>query len=164
MKSKDQQKYTILYEQDGIIVVDKSMGLATQPTRSKEENLYDLLLERYSYVGLHHRLDRPTSGLLLFTIQKKHNLSIARQLKERMLQRLYTCIVLGTPLLLSGMWTTKIDGKEARTDWSCLKKNNTSALLQMTLHTGRTHQIRKHANQHSLPCLLYTSPSPRDRG
>ena len=43
MKPKEPQKYHILYEQDGIIVVDKSAGLPTQSTRSKEENLYDLL-------------------------------------------------------------------------------------------------------------------------
>ena len=155
MKPKEPQKYHILYEQDGIIVVDKSAGLPTQPTRSKEENLYDLLLERYSYVGLHHRLDQATSGLVLCTTHQKNNRSIAQQIRERKIQRLYTCVVLGTFLERgnAGQWTTDIDGKEARTDWRCLKKNNSSALLEVTLHTGRKHQIRKHANTHQSPIL-----------
>ena len=155
MSTPEQQKYHILYDQDGIIVVDKIAGLATQPTRSKQENLYDLLLERYSYVGLHHRLDQATSGLVLFTTQQKNNASIAEQIRERKIQRLYTCVVLGTFLEheLLGKWTTQIDGKDARTDWVCLKQNNSSALLEVTLHTGRKHQIRKHAHEHQVPIL-----------
>ena len=60
-----EERYHIIYENRGIIVVDKTVGLPTQQTRNKQENLYELLQIRYPYVGLHHRLDQATSGLLL---------------------------------------------------------------------------------------------------
>ena len=145
--------YHILYEKRGILVVDKIAGLATQPTRSKQENLYDLLLERFPYVGLHHRLDQTTSGLLLFTTDKNNNASIATQIQKRSIQRLYTCVILGKPKGNSGIWDVNIDNKHACTEWTCIKSSNTSSLLHIKLQTGRKHQIRIHANLNNIPIL-----------
>ena len=151
--SNSEQRYHLVYQHKGIIVVNKMVGLATQPTRSKQENLYELLLERFSYVGLHHRLDQATSGLLLFTTNKKHNVSIAKQIQQRNIERLYTCVTLGKIKQPSGQWISEVNKKNAITDWECIKSNNNSSLLRLKLHTGRKHQIRIQANQQNLPIL-----------
>ena len=148
-----EERYHIIYENRGIIVVDKMVGLPTQPTRNQQENLYELLLARYSYVGLHHRLDQVTSGLLLFTTDKKHNGAIAHQLQKRKIERLYSCVTLGSPKELSGQWISNIDGKNAITNWTRIKSNSTSSLLHIQLQTGRKHQIRIHTNQNNVPIL-----------
>ncbi len=148
-----EERYHIIYENRGIIVVDKMVGLPTQQTRNKQENLYELLQTRYPYVGLHHRLDQATSGLLLFTIDKRHNASIAHQLQQRKIERLYTCVTLGSPKEHSGQWISNIDGKNAITNWTRIKSNTTSSLLHIQLQTGRKHQIRIHTNQNNIPIL-----------
>ena len=148
-----EERYHIIYENRGIIVVDKMVGLPTQPTRNQQENLYELLLDRYSYVGLHHRLDQVTSGLLLFTTDKKHNAAIAHQLQKRKIERLYSCVTLGSPKEHSGQWISNIDGKKAITNWTRIKSNATSSLLHIQLQTGRKHQIRIHTNRNNVPIL-----------
>ena len=153
ISTKTEERYHIIYENRGIIVVDKMVGLPTQPTRNQQENLYELLLIRYPYVGLHHRLDQATSGLLLFTTRKKHNAAIAQQLQDRKIERLYTCVTLGAPKEHSGQWSSNIDGRNAITNWTCLKSNPTSSLLHVQLHTGRKHQIRIHTNRNNVPIL-----------
>lgn len=148
-----ERHYHILYEHCGIIVVDKMVGLPTQQTRSQQVNLYELLLTRYPYVGLHHRLDQATSGLLLFTTNKKHNTAIAQQLQQRKIERLYTCVTLGFPQENSGQWVSNINKKNAVTNWTRIKSNSTSSLLHIQLQTGRKHQIRIHTNRNNLPIL-----------
>ena len=147
------ERYHIIYEHRGIIVVNKMVGLPTQQTRDQQENLYELLLTRYPYIGLHHRLDQATSGLLLFTTNKKHNAAIAQQLQQRKIERLYTCVTLGAPKENSGQWVSNIDGKNAITNWTRIKSNSTSSLLHIQLQTGRKHQIRIHTNRSNLPIL-----------
>lgn len=148
-----EELYRIIYENRGIIIVDKMVGLPTQPTRNKHENLYELLQTRYPYVGLHHRLDQATSGLLLFTTDKRHNSAIAYQLQQRKIERLYTCVTLGSPKEHSGQWVSSIDGKNAITNWLRIKSNATSSLLHIQLQTGRKHQIRIHTHQNNIPIL-----------
>ena len=153
MPKKTDVRYHILYDNGGIIVVDKKAGLPTQQTRNQQENLYELLLTRYSYVGLHHRLDQATSGVLLFTTSKNNNSAIAQQLQQRKIKRLYTCVTLGDSKANSGQWISHIDGKDAITNWTCIKRNSTSSLLRIQLQTGRKHQIRIQSYQNNLPIL-----------
>ena len=150
--------YQILYEHDGIIVVNKDVGIPTQPTKNKSktsqiQSLYELLLERFSYVGLHHRLDQSTSGLLIFTTEKCNNRSIAQQIQKKEISRHYTSVVLGKPTEYTGKWTTPVDGKQATTIWTCIKSNGLSSILELQLHTGRKHQIRVQAHTHNFPIL-----------
>ena len=53
----------------------------------------------------------------------------------------------------SGQWISNIDGKNAITNWTCIKSNTTSSLLHIQLQTGRKHQIRIHTNQNNIPIL-----------
>jgi 23S rRNA pseudouridine1911/1915/1917 synthase len=90
----------ICYEDNSIIVFDKPMGLPTQPTPDRaRQNLFglaqDLELERKGsagYVGLHHRLDRLTSGLVLMTRDKDVNGAVADLFKERQIKKIYWAV------------------------------------------------------------------------
>ena len=64
------------YRDDDVLVVDKPAGLPSQPTRNRNEpDLYGILSDQEPYVGLHHRLDTPTSGLMLLTVNRRANAS-----------------------------------------------------------------------------------------
>ena len=93
------EKIPILYHQNGIAVINKRFGLASQPTRKGEENLYSLLQNHFSYVGLHHRLDTPASGLVLITTDKKFNKAISEAFQQRTIQRYYRLAVIGKTIL-----------------------------------------------------------------
>ena len=121
LPNNGERHYHILYEHCGIIVVDKMVGLPTQQTRNQQVNLYELLLTRYPYVGLHHRLDQATSGLLLFTTNKRHNAAIAQQLQQRKIKRLYTCVTLGFPQENSGQWVSNINKKKRGIEFSKIR-------------------------------------------
>ena len=75
---------------DGVIlVVEKPSGLPTQAPRGGGDNLYDRLRRRYPRLALHHRLDTPASGLVLFTLDPRANAAIARGFREHLIQRRY---------------------------------------------------------------------------
>lgn len=144
--------YTIKYEHQGILVVNKSAGLPSQPTRSKQENLYDRLLSSWAYVGLHHRLDQDASGLVLLTTDRRCNKAIGQAFAGHKITRKYLAVVLGEPET-AGQWSTPIAGKKARTHFKCISTNGETSTLLLTLETGRTHQIRRHASQAGYPLI-----------
>ena len=144
--------YTVKYEQQGILVVNKSAGLPSQPTRSKQDNLYERLSSGWDYIGLHHRLDKEASGLMLLTTDRRCNKAIGRAFAEHKITRKYLAIVLGQPDT-AGQWNTTIAGKHARTHFRCISSNGDTSTLLLTLETGRTHQIRRHASQAGYPLI-----------
>ena len=146
------EKIPILYHQNGIAVISKRFGLASQPTRKGEENLYSLLKKQFSYVGLHHRLDTPASGLLLITTDKKHNKFIAEAFQQRQIQRQYLLAVIGKTNE-QGCWDALIEGKEAKTNWQRKAYKDGFSILEATLKTGRKHQIRRHATRAGHPII-----------
>lgn len=136
-----------------VLVVDKPHGLPAQSTQRRgQANLFDGLRARYPYVGLHHRLDTPASGLMLFTLDPKANAPIAKGFQTRSIQRTYRLVVAGDPGE-SGEWTRPIEGKSARTHYCRLAHQGGMSAVTATLETGRTHQIRIHAAQAGHPLL-----------
>ena len=144
--------YTVCYHQDGILVVNKPVGLPSQPSQNHSTDLYTALCQNHPYVGLHHRLDTPTSGLLLFTTDKRHNSAIAEQLRTHRLSRSYWAALLGHPPD-SGSWTTPISGKKATSHYKIIHRGSAVSIAQVQLETGRTHQIRRHAAEAGHPIL-----------
>jgi RluA family pseudouridine synthase len=133
------------YEDPHLVVVDKPCGLPAQGTRDpKQEHVYGMLCARYPYVGLHHRLDTPASGLMLLTLHRSVNKAIADAFREHRILRSYRVVVLGDPGE-SGEWAHPLDGKRALTRFRRLLFAGGMSLLEVELETGRTHQIRKHA-------------------
>ena len=141
-----------VYRDDHLLVVEKPFGLASQPTRSGGENLYDLLCKSEGYVGLHHRLDTPASGLILVALDRSINAQLARDFKARRIERGYNAVVVGQPPA-SGILDRPLDGKAAKTHYSCLATHNALSLLELRLETGRTHQIRRHTAEAGFPIV-----------
>jgi len=133
------------YRDPHLLVVEKPSGLASQPTANNSANLYDLLNKKDSYVGLHHRLDTPASGLMLFTLNRKANPGIAKAFREQKIERCYLSVLVGELDTTGGAWSDPIDGKKATTHWKRLVIREGMTVIEARLESGRTHQIRKHA-------------------
>ena len=141
-----------LYRDSHLLVVEKPFGLASQPTRNGGENLYDLLCETEDYVGLHHRLDTPASGLMLVALDRSINAQLASDFQARRIERGYQAVVLGQPPK-SGSFSQPLDGKTATTHYTRLSTHNALSLLEIRLETGRTHQIRRHSAEAGFPIV-----------
>jgi 23S rRNA pseudouridine1911/1915/1917 synthase len=135
----------VCFQDDAIVVVNKPYGLPSQSTKEgNRTHLYGHLCSKFPYVGLHHRLDTPASGLVLFTLHQQFNKSIADAFRTHQIDRHYHVVVVGNPGE-SGTWDAPIGGKPARTHFKTLSSSQGMSLLEATLETGRTHQIRIHA-------------------
>jgi 23S rRNA pseudouridine1911/1915/1917 synthase len=170
----------IVYEDGDIIVVDKPSGLSTQSTQTPgEDHLYGAVIayltaknpSKLAYVGLHHRLDRDTSGLVLMTKKSSANKSISDQFKERQIQKRYLAVVEGavpepkrwkTEAAIGRIYGSKefrfgIDNKKgdpATTLFEYQKSlDATHHVIECQPITGRTHQIRIHLASHKLPIV-----------
>jgi 23S rRNA pseudouridine955/2504/2580 synthase len=159
---------TILFEDEWIIGVNKPAGLPTQPTLDEARaNLY-VLLQKFlkardgdgAYVGLHHRLDRDTSGVMVFTKKKEANAEIGRAFAEHLARKTYLAIV-GTTRPLPETWqvdnylardkgkggkmtSVRSGGDRAITDFRTIAAVEGFALVEARPRTGRMHQIRVH--------------------
>jgi len=144
--------FEVLYDHCGIVVINKAFSVPSQPNKQGDLDVYSQLMEQYDYVGQHHRLDQTASGLLLFTTEKRHNALISQAFKEHHIQRSYWIWVVGEPKA-SGSWKQQLDGKRAHTDFTVVESKDGMSLLNVTLQTGRTHQIRRHAQLNGYPIV-----------
>ena len=142
----------VLYDQHGIVVVNKAFSVPSQPNKRGDLDVYTQLLQHYDYVGQHHRLDQTASGLLLFTTDKSLNTTLSTAFKTHAIERQYWIWVVGQPNP-SGSWKQSLDGKKAHTDFRLLHHQNGISQLNIQLQTGRTHQIRRHAQQNGFPII-----------
>lgn len=146
-------KLPIRYEDRGLLVVDKPAGLPSQGTaEGTRVHVYGILSEAERYVGLHHRLDTPASGLLLVTRSPDMNVEIAKGFREGGIKRNYLIVVVGDPGP-EGDWTTPIDGEDAHSRFRRISTGAGMSLVEVALKTGRTHQIRKHAAEAGHPVV-----------
>lgn len=139
----------VVYEDDVLLVVDKPSGVAVQAR--KGPTLFAQLQAERDYVGLHHRLDAGASGLLLFTLDASVNAAIASALRDHRIVRGYCAVLDGEAS--DGSWTTRVDGKSARTDVIVVGRGAGASAVQLTLHTGRKHQIRVQSAMAGTPVL-----------
>ena len=147
----------ICYQDEWLVVVDKPAGLPTQQgdTPDNQANLYTQLGTQFPYVGLHHRLDQATSGLLLFTLHPSMNKSISMALKNHSIQREYIAVLHGMWEYSEDQvqWTQDIGKQQASTHVQSVGSNKGMTAVKLSLQTGRTHQIRKHAALNGMPIL-----------
>ena len=159
----------ILYEDDVLLVVNKPRGMVVHPAPGNPDGtLVNALLfhcsGRLSGIngelrpGIVHRIDRDTSGLLIAAKNDKAHLSLAEQLQDHSLFRLYHGVAVGTFRGDSGTVSAPIgrhrtdrkrmavcpDGREAVTHWQVVDAQNSYSHITCRLETGRTHQIRVH--------------------
>ena len=153
--------FTILFENDDFIAVDKFSGLLTIPDRHNEHqpSLYNYLNTLYGKVFIIHRLDKDTSGLLLFAKNEASHRHFSQLFEKRNIEKHYLGIVKGSfpnasgtidePIAEhpyhKGQMTISKKGKPSATDYVVLEDYGIYSLVAFNIHSGRTHQIRVHA-------------------
>ena len=167
-----------LYLDDDIIVLDKPAGLSVLPDGWEKDSTYlvKMLEEQFGKIFIVHRLDKTTSGVMVFarTAEAHRNLNIQFETHEA--KKIYRAIAEGNP-----NWNEKIakhplrinvghkhrtmvddkNGKPSETRFKVIKRYPDHVLLEAELMTGRTHQIRVHAYTLGHPLLgdiLYSAP------
>jgi len=133
----------IVFADDHLLVVDKPAGLVTAPTpESDRGDLLDQLARRFGEVYLVHRLDLPTSGLLVFARTREANKRLGDAFVVHDVDRIYRAVALGEV----GAQTIDrpIGDRRAVTHIEPIARLAGATLLAVTLETGRTHQIRIH--------------------
>ncbi|NDB82255.1 MAG: RluA family pseudouridine synthase [Alphaproteobacteria bacterium] len=162
----------IIYEDNDLIVINKQAGLTVHPGAGNyQDTLVNGLLYKYheelssvndeTRPGIVHRLDRETSGLMVVAKNNQSHLSLSTQIANRDAKRKYMCITWGIPKIHTSSVKTQIGrshkdrtkmtvlnfgGKEAITHYRTqeIYANGLFSLVEATLDTGRTHQIRVH--------------------
>ncbi|MGE0867050.1 MAG: pseudouridine synthase [Kofleriaceae bacterium] len=133
----------IVFTDDHVIVADKPAGLVTAPTpESDRGDLLDQLKTTYGEVYLVHRLDLPTSGLLVFARTREANKRLGDAFKVHDVEREYRAVAVGA--IAAQTIDRPIDGKRAVTHVGVLEPLAGATLVSARLETGRTHQIRIH--------------------
>lgn len=154
----------IIHEDEDLLVIDKPAGLAVHGGSGISAGLIENLRARrpsHSHLELVHRLDRATSGCLLVSKKRAALRELHRQLRDGEVEKRYLALVCGrwefgsrevdAPLEVrhrqGGERVVKVDadGKPARTHFRAVEFYRDASLLEATLDTGRTHQIRVHA-------------------
>ena len=159
--SPPQDPLVILHHDHELLLVDKPSGLLSVP--GKSEDLSDCLLERVQAVFpdalLVHRLDRDTSGIMVFAMTRHAQRHLNLQFEKRQIKKTYVARVFGRvkdrsgtvnlPLIVD--WPNRplqhVDyenGKEAITDWKVMKYEEQSTRVRLSPQTGRSHQLRVH--------------------
>jgi 23S rRNA pseudouridine1911/1915/1917 synthase len=134
---------TIVHSDAHVIVVDKPAGLVTAPTpESDRGDLLDVLKQKFGEVYLVHRLDMPTSGLLVFARTRDANKQLGDAFKVHDVEREYRAVAIGD--VAAQTIDRPIDGQRAVTYVAPLEALAGATLISARLETGRTHQIRIH--------------------
>ena len=159
----------IIADTPDFIAINKPSGLLSIPDREgKDISLKKLLIEKFGNIFTVHRLDRDTSGLIIFAKTEAAHKHLSQQFEERQTEKIYQGMVLGSlankketidaPIaehpVKKGLMTVYRKGKEAITDYEVLEDFKIFSWLQFQIHTGRTHQIRVHAKHigHPIVC------------
>ncbi len=163
-----QDELTVLYEDNQIIVVLKPQMTACCPDESGDKNLFDIVKEYIKetyhkpgnvYLGLVHRLDRPTGGVMVFAKTSKAAARLSEQMKNGGFEKKYMAVLCGIPnrdkaTLVNYVRKNSVNNtvyvcteseegaKFASLAYEIKDKKGGLCLADITLHTGRTHQIR----------------------
>ncbi len=167
----------ILYEDNHIIVVLKPQNVPSCEDESKDENMLSIIKEyirvTYNkqgnvYLGLVHRLDRPTGGVMVFAKSSKAASRLSEQMREGDFEKRYYAVLVGTPreekaTLTHYMKKNSINNmvyvcppsvagaKFAELEYEVLDTKMGLSLADIKLHTGRSHQIRVQMNAIGTP-------------
>lgn len=168
----------IIAEESDWIAINKPAGLLSIPDRlGKEISLKILLKEKYGEIYTVHRLDKDTSGLIIFARNETTHKWLSKQFEERQTLKVYQGLVIGVPASTEGTILSPIaehpavngtmiihrNGKPSHTDYTQLEDYGLFAWMEFRIHTGRTHQIRVHMKEIGHPVVcdpLYGDGKP----
>jgi 23S rRNA pseudouridine1911/1915/1917 synthase len=178
---------SVVYEDEALAVIDKPSGMVVHPAPGhptgtladglKQRGTTWSLLGGTERAGIVHRLDRDTSGLLVVAKTEAAHRNLARQLSDRSLGRTYWALVHGGFREETGTIDAPIarhprdrrrmaiveGGREAVTDFRVVERLAGATVLELSLRTGRTHQIRVHLASIGHPIIgdaVYGRPDP----
>jgi 23S rRNA pseudouridine1911/1915/1917 synthase len=167
----------IIYDDDDVVVIDKPVGVAAHPSMGWSGPTVIGALAGAGYristsgaperAGIVHRLDVGTSGLMVVAKSERAYTALKRAFHDREVSKVYHAVVQGHPDPLVGTidapigrhprsnWKFAVtsDGKHSVTHYETLEAFPAASLLEITLETGRTHQIRVHMAAQRHPCV-----------
>ena len=160
----------IIYEDKGLLIINKPSGVAVHSGSGVDTGVIEALRSVYKEpIELVHRLDRATSGVLLIAKKRSVLKNLHEQLTQHQMEKRYTALVKGVwskkrhtidaPLYQNSRYTVvDAKGKHAVSHFQPLKNYSSddfeASLVEVTIETGRTHQIRAHAKyaNHAIAC------------
>lgn len=165
----------IVFEDDHLLVIDKKNGLLSMATDSERQKTAYYILseylknkERAQRIFIVHRLDRETSGVMLFAKSKEIQHQLQQNWNEIVLERKYVAVVEGEPEQRSGVYSSylaensvfmvystkdKEEGELAVTHYEVLKRGAGNSLVELELETGKKNQIRVHMSDMGCPII-----------
>ena len=176
----EEMSLEIVYEDEHLLVINKPSGLVVHPGNGNKNSTLVNGLKYYTdnlsdiggdnRVGIVHRLDKDTSGLMLVAKNNKTHELLAEDFKNKKIYREYNSLLIGrfpsdTAYIDAPIGRSKThfqkqevrrDGKEARTNLKVIKRYKDYTLVSLVLETGRTHQIRVHTAYIGYP--VYNDP------
>ncbi len=185
MRSKSDE-LSLLFSDDNLVAVSKPAGLATIPGRGETDSVLERLAAQLGLphtgqadprVRVVHRLDKDTSGVLLFAKNVEAQRHVSHQFQNNLIGKEYVALVHGRPSEPEGdidaplaphptspkRMTVSKQGRPARTRWRLEETFRNVALLRCFPKTGKTHQIRVHLKHAGMPLAidpLYNPPRP----
>jgi 23S rRNA pseudouridine955/2504/2580 synthase/23S rRNA pseudouridine1911/1915/1917 synthase len=168
----------IIFEDDNIVAINKPSGMLTIPDREgKENSLKKFLKEKYGEIFVVHRLDKDTSGIVVFAKNEESHKNLSLQFEKRETKKIYHGLVLGKPMedkglidepisehpVKKGLMTVYRKGKESQTEYEVLESFRLFSWVKFRILTGRTHQIRVHMKHLGNPIVcdpLYGDGKP----
>src|SRR5437016_6319154 len=176
----------ILFEDDDLIVINKSPGLVVHPGAGhREHTLVNALLNHCATLsgiggkerpGIVHRLDKETSGCLVVAKNDVAHRELSKQFAARTVEKIYLALVAGKlrkptgvieenigrhPVQRKRMSVSSKRGRAAKTEYRVIRSSDQASLVECRLHSGRTHQIRVHLHHLGHPVLGDKIYAPR---
>jgi 23S rRNA pseudouridine1911/1915/1917 synthase len=179
----------LLHHDEALLIVDKPAGLLSVPSApelaatedtalARVQDYVRHLTPRHPYVGIVHRIDRETSGTLAFTLTPEARDAVRTLFREHRIERRYAALVQGSPRGETGLVDAPIrdtyemgrrgvarpdePSRAALTRWTVRERFRGAALLDISIETGRQHQIRAHLAHVGLPVLGDTTYRSRN--
>jgi 23S rRNA pseudouridine1911/1915/1917 synthase len=172
------QPIEILFDHADFIVINKPAGMLSIPDRTQSEpSLKDKLIEKYGTIYTVHRLDKGTSGVIVFAKNEAAHKHLSQQFEARSTKKIYQGLVMGKwpdekgvieePIgehfSHKGEMMITAEGKAAITEYEVLENFRAYTWMQFHILTGRTHQIRIHSKHKGHPIVcdeLYGDGKP----
>jgi len=167
---KMKQRVEVVYSDEAVVVVNKPPQFLSIPDRYRPTipNVLHFLKEKYGEAYTTHRIDKETSGVMVFAKTKEAHKSLNQQFQDRTTHKIYWAIVEGIPFedegeidkpigkhpSKGGLMVISPKGKPSTTLYKVVQKYKNCCLVEANILTGRTHQVRVHLKSLGHPIIV----------